>query len=126
MVSKPHPETLTLETTLSLPIIFSVFIPLVIADIWSEIYHRTCFPLYGIPYVKRSDYIVIDRHKLSRLNLLAKIGCVYCGYANGWIMYIQEIAARTETCWCAIVHQSAEGNRFPKHHENFLERKEFE
>jgi hypothetical protein len=30
--------------------------------------------------------------------------CVYCGYANGVLAYVREIAARTEQYWCPIKH----------------------
>ena len=29
---------------------------------------------------------------------------MYCGYFNGLISYVQEIAARTEQYWCPIKH----------------------
>jgi len=54
-----------------------------------------------------------------------KFNCVYCGYVNGWINYIQEIAARTEKYWCAIKHEKYEGFVEPKHHKDFSEREEF-
>jgi hypothetical protein len=69
-----------------------------------SIYHAVCFPVYRIPKVRRSDYIVIDRHALPYLNLIEKLNCVYCGYFNGLIAYVQEIAARTEQYWCPIKH----------------------
>ena len=55
---------------ISAPFILSLIIPIVIMDIWMEIYHRICFPLYKLPYIKRSKYVQIDRHKLKYLNLL--------------------------------------------------------
>lgn len=103
------------------PVIFSLIIPLLILDIWGEIYHRICFPLYKMPYVKRKKYIKIDRHKLSYLDFWQKFYCVYCGYANGVINYWSEIAGKTELYWCGIKHK--EGGDFipPKHHDNFVE-----
>jgi hypothetical protein len=47
---------------------------------------------------------VIDRQSLSYLNPIEKLNCVYCGYFNGLIAYVQEIAARTEQYWCPIKH----------------------
>lgn len=67
---------------LSAPFIYAPFPFLVILDLVIEIYHRICFKLYRLPYVKRSDYIIIDRHKLAYLNLIEKINCCYCGYGN--------------------------------------------
>ena len=54
--------------------------------------------------VKRGDYIAMDRGKLDYLNRIEKLNCLYCGYFNGLIAYVQEIAARTEQYWCPIKH----------------------
>lgn len=89
---------------LSAPIIYSVIIPLVLMDIFVSFYQATCFRLYGIPRVKRSDHIILDRHKLDYLNGLEKLNCLYCGYGNGLISYFREIFARTEQYWCPIKH----------------------
>jgi len=86
------------------PIIYSMFIPLIISDIFVSFYQATCFPIYKIKKVRRSHYIVIDRNQLSYLNLFEKFHCVYCGYANGLIAYIREIIARTEHYFCPIKH----------------------
>lgn len=68
------------------------------------LYQAICFPVYGIPKVKRKDYIVIDRHYLSYLNLVEKLNCVFCGYFGGVIAFTAEVAARTEQYWCPIKH----------------------
>ena len=73
-------------------------------DMVVSFYQAICFPIYGIPKVDRKDYIVIDRHYLSYLNGLEKMNCFYCGYFNGLIAYVQEIAARTEQYFCPIKH----------------------
>ncbi|MFC1623054.1 hypothetical protein ACFL16_01500 [Patescibacteria group bacterium] len=106
---------------LSAPFIFSMIIPFVILDFFIEIYHRICFPLYRISYVKRSRYIRIDRHKLAYLNLLDKFYCVYCGYGNGLLHYASIIAGRTEKYWCGIRHKRSEDFVEPAHHKSFLE-----
>ncbi|PLX07606.1 MAG: hypothetical protein C0596_10105 [Marinilabiliales bacterium] len=108
--------------SLSAPIIYSFLWPIIFVDIWSEVYHRICFPLYGLPYVKRKNYIRIDRHKLKTLNLIQKINCMYCGYVNGYINYLKEIGARTEQYWCSIKHETPEGFVEPEHHKNFIPR----
>jgi len=38
------------------------------------------------------------------LNLIEKVNCGYCGYANGVLAYVREIAGRTEQYWCPIRH----------------------
>lgn len=101
------------------PIIWSLIIPLVITDLWVEIYHRICFPLYGLPCVKRRHYIQIDRHKLKYLNWVQKINCVYCGYANGAFNYWVKIAGVTERYWCGIRHKRNRDFIEPIHHQDF-------
>ncbi|HAT03658.1 MAG TPA: hypothetical protein DCS29_02665 [Candidatus Magasanikbacteria bacterium] len=105
---------------LSFPFIYGLLLPLVLLDIVVEIYHRVCFPLYGLPYIRRGQYIRIDRHKLSYLNLIEKMNCVYCGYGNGLAHYLTEIAAQTEKYWCGIRHKDIVGFIPPKHHKDFL------
>ncbi len=104
-----------------LPFISSVIIPLVITDIWIEIYHRITFPLYGLPYIKRNHYIKIDRHHLKYLTLIQKIYCTYCGYANGVMAYWVKIAGETEKYWCGIKHNKTKNFIAPAHHQHFAE-----
>ncbi|MBI4389047.1 MAG: hypothetical protein HY580_02620 [Nitrospinae bacterium] len=86
------------------PVIYSCIFPALFMDVMISLYQAICFPVYGIPKVRRSDYIVIDRHYLSYLNAIEKLNCVYCGYFNGLAGYVREIAARTEQYWCPIKH----------------------
>lgn len=105
---------------LTTPIIWSCLVPAGFLDLVASFYHAVCFPVYGIPKVKRSDYIIIDRHALPYLNLIEKINCVYCGYFNGLIAYVQEIAARTEQYWCPIKHARKTGALHSRY-QHFLE-----
>ena len=89
---------------LTAPVIYALIIPFVILDLFVTIYQAVCFPVYGIPKVKRRDHIRIDRHHLAYLNGLQKLNCVYCGYCNGVIAHVREIASRTEAYWCPIKH----------------------
>lgn len=91
---------------LSAPIIWAVLIPAFILDGFVSFYQWVCFPIYKIAKVKRSDYIIFDRHRLAYLNLVEKFNCLYCSYFNGLMGYISEIAARTEQYWCPIRHAS--------------------
>lgn len=86
------------------PIIYSMIIPLVVTDIFVTFYQFTCFPIYGIKKVRRSDYIVFDRYQLNYLNFIEKFHCTYCAYGTGMIAYISEIVARTEQYFCPIKH----------------------
>ena len=89
---------------LSSPIIYSLILPLVLLDLAVAFYQAICFPVYNIQRVPRSDFIVIDRQHLAYLNPLEKLNCVYCGYANGLIALVREVASRTEQYWCPIKH----------------------
>ncbi len=89
---------------LTAPVIYSLVVPLALLDLFVTIYQAICFPVYGIPKVRRRDYLVFDRHHLAYLNAVEKINCAYCSYANGLIAYVREIAARTEQHWCPIKH----------------------
>lgn len=89
---------------LTAPVIWSVSFPALVLDLFVSTYQYVCFPVYKIPKVKRSQYIIIDRHALSYLNFIEKINCIYCGYFNGLMAYTQEIASRTEQYWCPIKH----------------------
>ncbi len=89
---------------LSTPIVWVVLIPTLFLDISVTLFQAICFPIYGIPKVNRTEYIVFDRQYLNYLNIIEKMNCAYCSYFNGVIAYIQEIAARTEQFWCPIKH----------------------
>lgn len=89
---------------LTAPIIYGMIVPALIMDFCVTIYQATCFPIYGIPKVNREEFIVIDRHRLSYLNALQKLNCIYCAYYNGLIAYVREIASKTEQFWCPIRH----------------------
>jgi|TARA_Y100000310_G_C20687301_1_gene819901 hypothetical protein len=100
---------------------FLLIIPMVPMDLLVELYHRVAFPLCKIKLVKRFNYIKIDRHKLSYLNCLEKIGCAYCGYANGLVNYWVKIAAESEKFWCAIKHEKCKDFMVPEHHKEFVD-----
>lgn len=105
---------------LSLLLLWTLFIPLVLLDIWTEIYHRICFPLYKIPYVQRKNYIqIIDRAKLPYLTWIQKISCMYCWYANGLVRYRVQIAWETEHYRCGIQHQKQKDFVIEKHQKDF-------
>jgi hypothetical protein len=105
---------------ISMPVIYGMIVPVVFLDICTELYHRICFPLYNLKYIKRSEYIRIDRHKIKYLNLWEKINCMYCGYANGVFQYVSAIGGRTEWYWCGIRHKRNKKFHEPIHQEDFL------
>ena len=91
-------------TILTAPLIYSLLIPIALLDVLIFLYQRICFPIYRIPKVVRSDYVVMDRHHLAYLNVIERMNCLYCGYANGVLAYAREVASRTEQYWCPIKH----------------------
>lgn len=114
-----HPYMM-LRFALSTPFIYAVLIPVVFLDIILELYHRVCFPLYGIEYVKRSDYIRFDRWKLPYIPLWDKLNCLYCEYVNGFLAFAVAVAGRTELYWCGIKHKSGGGFHDQPHQKDFL------
>ncbi|MET3665793.1 hypothetical protein [Caulobacter sp. 1776] len=94
----------SLFTLLSAPVIYSLILPLALADAWVSIYQAVCFRAYGIVRVRRTDYLAFDRNRLGYLNLVERLNCAYCAYANGVIAYAREVASRTEQYWCPIKH----------------------
>jgi len=79
-------------------------IPLALADAFVSLYQANCFPLCGIPLVRRADYFIYDRSHLGYLNAIEAGNCLYCSYATGLFAYLGEIAAQTEQHWCPIKH----------------------
>ncbi len=105
-----------LKHLLIAPLIWVQIVSILILDIFAEVYHRICFPILGLKMVKRGDFIKIDRHKLPYLNLLEKLGCMYCGYVTGVVRYVAEIAGRTEKYFCPIKHKNFKNH---DHHTDF-------
>ncbi len=111
-VTGAHPLNL-----LTAPVIYSGVIPFLLLDLFLWVYQSTCFPIYGIPRVRRSEYLVFDREDLPYLNVIERFNCFYCAYANGLAAYARDIAARTEQYWCPIKHARrirAAHDRYPR------------
>jgi len=106
-----------LLVVLTAPIIYLGWFPFLLMDLFVTLYQAVCFPVYRIPKVRRSDYIVFDREDLPYLNLVEKFNCFYCSYGNGVAAYTREVAARTEQYWCPIKHArrlKAAHERYPR------------
>jgi hypothetical protein len=103
-------------TVLSAPVIYAMVMPALLMDLCLWLYQTICFPVYGIPKVKRSDHIILDRHYLKYLNFPERLNCDYCSYFNGLSSYAMEIAARTEQYWCPIKHASGKAQRHSTAH----------
>jgi hypothetical protein len=89
---------------LTAPLIYAILVPMVVLDLAMMLYQAVCFPIYGIPKVRRRDYLVFDREELPYLNFLEKMHCGYCSYANGLAAFFREVTGRTEQYWCPIKH----------------------
>lgn len=124
MKYKKHPERI-LRHALSMPFIYVMIIPFSVLDLFITVYHTVCFPLYGIQKVERRLYIKIDRHKLSKLALVQKLNCIYCGYVNGLAAYAVTVGAETEKYWCGIQHENGDGYIAPEHQSKFASREEY-
>ena len=68
---------------LTAPFIYAVVLPIAALDAFASLYQSICFRVYGLARVRRRDYVVFDRHKLPYLNVIQKLNCLYCAYANG-------------------------------------------
>ena len=86
------------------PVIWFCVVPVAFMHLVANVYQFICFPVYGIPKVRRQDYIIMDRRRLRYLNSMERFNCFYCEYVNGLLAYVQEIAGRTEQYWCPIKH----------------------
>ena len=106
-----------LLVALTAPVIYAGWIPFLLLDLFVSLYQAICFPVYGIPKVRRADYLIFDREELPYLNLIEKFNCFYCSYGNGIAAYVREVAARTEQYWCPIKHARrvrAAHERYPR------------
>lgn len=92
------------SVVLTAPFIYGVWPVFLLLDVFISLYQTVCFPIYGIPRVQRSEFMVFDRAELPYLNLVEKFNCFYCSYGNGVLAYAREVAARTEQYWCPIKH----------------------
>ena len=101
---------------LTAPVVYAMVIPSLIIDLCVSLYQLICFPVYGIPRVRRRDHFILDRHYLKYLNFIEKVNCDYCSYFNGLASYISEVAARTEQYWCPIKHASGKARPHSRYH----------
>lgn len=98
------------------PVIYGAIFPLALFDLTVTVYQAICFPVYGIPKVKRANHFAYDRHLLPYLNWIERLNCLYCSYGNGLMSYGREIIGRTEQYWCPIKHARRTAdphNRYP-------------
>jgi len=74
------------------PLVWFCIIPALFLDFVVMIFQLICFPVYKIPKVSRSDYIVLDRHSLKYLNVIG-----------------------AEQHWCPIKHARKVGSKHSRY-----------
>lgn len=104
-----------------MPFIYALIIPIVLLDALATLYQVVCFPIYRMPGVDRGSFMQIKRTGLESLNIVDRINCYYCSYANGVLRYVQKIAAETERMWCPIRQLHKKNYTAPQHHADFAE-----
>jgi hypothetical protein len=104
-----------LPVILTAPLVYLGWPVFALLDGFISLFQAVCFPIYGIPKVQRSEYLVFDRGDLPYLNLIEKLNCLYCSYGNGVAAYAREVSARTEQYWCPIKH----ARRLKDAHQNY-------
>lgn len=89
---------------ISSPLIYLMILPAIIFDVMLFFYQQVIFRIYKFEFIKRSEFIIFDRHYLAYLNPIEKLNCLYCSYFNGLMHYAAEISAKTELYFCPIKH----------------------
>jgi hypothetical protein len=104
--------------------IYSMIIPVLILDLFIFQYQNLYFRFYKIPRINREDHVVVDRHKLSKLNIFQKLNCIYCGYVNGVFSYAKAIGNQTEIYSCAVKHNVKKEGQ--EHQSRFYDFKDYQ
>ena len=114
-----------LLVALTAPIIYAGWIPFLVMDVFVTFYQAICFPIYRIPKVRRSDYLVFDREDLPYLNIIEKFNCFFCSYEQYWcpIKHARRLAAAHDRYPNFFDHGDAQAyqqglNRLRKQYEN--------
>ena len=61
---------------LTAPLIYAMLIPAIVFDVILFIYLQVVFRVFKFKIIKRSDYIIFDRHYLGYLNPIEKLNCL--------------------------------------------------
>ena len=87
-------------------VIYAMIIPFVLLDVSVSLYQAVYFPLEAIPKVRRCDYVLLDRGRLAKLNIIQRINCLYCDYINGLVAWVKDVVNMTELYSCSIKHSA--------------------
>ena len=108
---------------IALSLMGAMLAPVILFHGCMYVYQEVYFSIYGIPKVRLSDYLILDRMKLKGLNIFQRLGCEYCGYANALAAWIKAVVNTTETYSCAIKHDVWKKGQ--EHQEEFASYKTF-
>ena len=70
-------------TIIVAPAVYGLILPIALLDLGVYIFQLVCFSAWGMARIDRSEFVIVDRHRLANLNGIEKLNCAYCGYANG-------------------------------------------
>lgn len=104
--------------------IYSMIIPVAFLDLSITLYQWIYFSVMGIPKIKKSEFVVLERWDFSKLTGWQKFNCVYCEYINGILAFAKAVGVQTELYSCAIRHNHALKGR--EHENEYRSAKVFE
>lgn len=104
-------------------IIYLIAIPMILMHVSLFLYQEIYFHIYDIPKVRFRDYITFDRGILKNLNMLQRLNCMYCAYANALAAWFKALVNQTETYSCAIKNHAQKLGQ--EHQKEFYEYKDF-
>lgn len=102
------------------PVIYGMVVPFLFLDICVTIYQHICLRVYGVPRVRRSEHVVIDRGHLPHMSFRERLNCAYCDYAQGVLDYAGEVVSRTEHFWCPIKHGRTVTRHEPPYYKDYI------
>ena len=104
-------------------VIYGIAIPMVLTHLSFFLYQEIYFGIYGIPKIRFRDYMTFDHGILKNLNIVQRLNCVYCAYANAFAAWLKAIVNQTEVYSCAIKSHTQKLGQ--EHQKEFYEYKDF-
>lgn len=103
----------TLRIWASTPFIYGMIVPLAFMDLAVTVYQAVAFRCYGIPRVKRRQYVRWEGRGHGMVRRIDRFNCAYCSYANGIAAYMRAVLIETEKYWCPIKYAARNGFHVP-------------
>jgi len=91
-------------TLITVPILYLGIFVFALFDLFVMVYQYTCFRVYKIPIVQRSENFRFNKKELAELNLIQTINYLGISYTGGVIALARKVFAETERYWCPIKH----------------------